>query len=101
DLEAPGPRRLELQMVLRHRRRHDQRTNAVDVGRIMATNDIDAELAQILDAHGIGIAATHLHAAADEQFGERAHASAGDSYEVDGTLIGRIEKHVPNLSFRE
>ena len=85
-------RALELGMILRHRRRDDERARAVDVRRVVAGVDADAERARSARARGFASQPVTRDAAPREQLGERAHPGAGDADEVDGPGVGGIEE---------
>ena len=91
DGNATAPRPLKLRMILRHRRRDDERADPLDMTRIVRP-DVDPESPQIGGAVGVGITPSDADAATHEQLGERAHAGAGDAHEMDRTRIGGIQK---------
>src|SRR5688572_10635011 len=93
DRQASAPRRLELRMVFRHRRRDHQRSRARDVGGVVSGDDIDPELPQIVDADGFGVAASDLHPSPRKELSESAHSGSRDSYEMDWASVVGIQKH--------
>lgn len=78
-------------MIFGHRRRHNERTRSIHMGGIVRT-DRDAEVTEVGGVTGIGIAPGDLHAASHEQFGESAHAGAGNADKMNGPLIGGIQE---------
>jgi len=60
--------------------------------RVVTRRKRDAEAREIRRASQRGIAAGDRYPAPDKEFGECAHAGAGDPYEVDGTSVGWIEE---------
>ena len=81
----------EFGMILRHRRCHDECARAVDMRRIVSLDD-DAESREIGRGVGIRIATSDTYSSSHEQLGERAHPRAGNTDEMNGARIGRIEK---------
>ena len=82
----------ELRMRFGERRRHHDRTGAVDVPGIMTVAHGDAKSSEVARRITGRITARHAHASTHEQLGECAHAGAGYSDEVDRARIGRIDK---------
>jgi hypothetical protein len=88
---AAVARALELGMILRHCRRHDESARTHYMGWIVRT-DRDPQPSQIVHARRICIAAGDNHTAAHEQFGKRAHAGTGNADEMNGSRVGGIQE---------
>ena len=93
DREAELARADQLRMVLRHRRRDDQRARAVDVRGSRAGLDERRRARRGRRAFsGCCVAAGDADAAEDEELGEGAHPGAGDADEMDGPRVGGVEE---------
>ena len=70
-------------MILRHRRRHDERARAVDVRRIVRRRRRRRVARRSSRRAGFASQPVIGDAAPQEQLGERAHPGAGDADEVN------------------
>ena len=85
-------RRLDLDVVARHRRGVHGDVRALDVGRLVADEHLGAELLEALDhlaAAGVGAGDPVAHV--DQDLGDAAHADAADPHEMD--LLIFLEHH--------
>jgi hypothetical protein len=73
-------------MVLRHRRRNDERARRIDVRRIMPTHG-NPEPREVGSGLRMGIATGYGDAAPEKELGERAHAGTSDTDEVNWSRV--------------
>ena len=88
---ATFARSYKLRVVLRHCRRDDERSRAVDVRGIVRLDD-HAESLEVGGGIRVGVAPGDRYSTSQEQLGQRAHSGAGDAYKVNRTRVAGVEE---------